>query len=344
MNAIGAMKRIVSSALPVSLAGSAGALPPAEIAALSHQRIEGRLIREVEEMILFAMASGTSVPPKIGSILGRAFPSGSPSPGADWIGVPLLGGEATPSGTELGADATASGRGAVGPQPAPDYLSLLAAAHLELSRLVAPAKPATLVLLADDRRHHPFRNSFGAVPMARTMLVIAVLSLAVLLGIALSHQVTAANLTRGLLNLEGMPLLVNEVFLLAAAGVGASLANLKYLDRYISNCTYSRRYDGSYWTRLVMGLISGVVLSQMVYGALIASNVAPAAGSDANNILTTLGQPVLALLGGFSAELVHDVLAHFITAIGYLLGGGTKKQQASEQSPERRPRTGKGQH
>ena len=303
------------------------------------------MLREVEEMIIFVMASGIGVPPKIGAMLDRAFPNGSPNPGADWIGMPPLpGDQATPPGSEPGADATVSGRGAIVSPQAPDYLSSLAAAHLELTRLIAPAKPGTLVLLSDDRRRYPFRNSFGAAPMARTMLVIAVLSLVVLLGIALSHQVTAANLSKGLLNLEGVPLLVNEVFLVAAAGVGASLANLKYLDRYISNCTYSRRYDGSYWTRLVMGLISGVVLSQIVYGALIAGHIAPAAGSDANNILTTLGQPVLALLGGFSAELVHDVLTHFIAAIGYLLGAGTKKQRASEQSPERRPRTGKGQH
>jgi hypothetical protein len=330
MNTIGAIKLGASKPLPVSWEAPAGALAPAEFAGQSRQRIEAHMMREVEAMLVFAMASGIGVPPEVGVILGRAFPNGGPNAGTDWTGMPRLPrDEAAAPGSEPDADATAGGRGAAAPPRAPDHLALLAAAHLELTRLIAPARPGTLVLLMDDRRRHPFRNSFGAVPMARTMLGIAVLSLVLLLGIALSKHVNAQNLTKGLLSLEGYPLLVNEVFLAAAAGVGASLANLKCLDRYISDCTYSQRYDGSYWTRLVMGLISGVVLSQLIYGALT-GHLAPAAENDTNKILITLGQPVLALLGGFSAELVHDVLTHFITTIRYLFGTESKRRASGE--------------
>jgi len=319
---IEAIKLSASKTLPIS--GPAEPPQPAEIAARSRQNIEGRLIREVEAMAIFAMMTGTGVPPKVAELLDRAIPHGR-RPSADGNGMlPLPGNGAGPSPAESGSDAATEDRGTAA---SVDYLSLLAA-HFELTRLIAPAKPGTLVLLMEDRRRHPYMNSLGAVPMARTMLIIAVFSLAVLLGAALSNQVNAENLTKGLLNLEGLPLLVNEVFLIAAAAVGASLANLKYLDRYVSSCTYSQRFDGSYWTRLVMGLISGVVLSQLVFGALI-NHLGPNPAKDSNAILITLGQPVLALLGGFSADLVHDILAHFISAFGYLLGSSSKQRTSA---------------
>ncbi|HEX4366690.1 MAG TPA: hypothetical protein VH023_07665, partial [Rhodopila sp.] len=105
----------------------------------------------------------------------------------------------------------------------------------------------------------------------------------------------------------------------SASAVGATLANLKQLNRYISDCNYDPRYDSSYWSRLVMGMISGVILSQVVFGSVIGSDptaVATAGGSA----LAGFGQPILAILGGFSAELVHDVLSHLIGVIGNTLG------------------------
>lgn len=328
MNTVERIKPGAAEALPVPWRAPTGPLHPADIAALSRQRIEARLIRELEEMIVFAMASGIGVPADIGAVLDRAFPDGGGNSPADWSALSPSN-AATPPVSEPGADAANGGQDAAAPPLPSAYLSLLAAAHREFTKLIAPAKPGTLVLLMDDRRSRRFLNSFGAVPMARTMLVIAVLSVVVLLGSALSHQVNAENLAKGLLSLDGYPLLANEIFLAAAACVGASLANLKLLDRYISNCTYSQRYDGSYWTRLVMGMISGVVLSQLIFSALVAGNIVPASGTDSNAIFATLGQPVLALLGGFSAELVHDVLTHFIAAVGYLFGTDAKRRAAA---------------
>ena len=63
-----------------------------------------------------------------------------------------------------------------------------------------------------------------------------------------------------------------------------------------------------------MGLISGIILSQFIStGAL--NNAA--GNKDALNV----SEPLLALLGGFSGELVHNILAHFIMVISNLFGG-----------------------
>jgi hypothetical protein len=68
-----------------------------------------------------------------------------------------------------------------------------------------------------------------------------------------------------------------------------------------------------------MGLISGVILSQVVFGSLIGSD-STAASNATGGALEGFGQPILAIIGGFSAELVHDILTHLINVIGNTLG------------------------
>lgn len=320
-------------------------LPPGDAAALIGRQVHERLARQVEAMLLFAMGTGIGVPPEIIVALDRTV---SDRPGDKTPNQPQaallaaaaeaerLGWTTTPGAVEAPADAGPPAVLLPAPSETPDQLSALANIHLQLTRLVAPAKPATLLLLSDQRRNHPWRHSFGAVPLVRKMLALAVLSLIVMLGVALSNDVNVSNMTKGLFALQGWPLLVNELFLVAAAAVGAALANLKRLDRFVSACTYDGRYESSYWTRVVMGVISGVVLSQLVYGAFISAGKAAPAGG-ANNIFIEIGQPVLALLGGFSAELVHDILAHFISVIRNAFGGSGPPAPAVTPTAAARP-------
>jgi hypothetical protein len=264
----------------------------AEVAA-ARQRVEKTLLREIEAMVLFALGAGLNLPPEA---LATRQPTTS-----DALPPDMLPPDTLPPGT--GADP----------------LVRLADLHLTLTKLVAPARGASLVLLEEQRRAHPILQAFGPVPQVRWMLAAAVLSLILLLGTALSGDVNPDNVSKGLLNLQGIQLVVVEMFLVAASAVGATLANLKRLNRYISDCNYDPRYDSSYWTRLVMGLISGVILSQVVFGSLVGGDTTPAANS-ATSVLDGFGQPILAILGGFSADLVHDILTHLINVIGNALG------------------------
>ncbi len=313
-------------------------LPSGDVAAMARQHISKRLVREVEAMLLFAMGSGIGVPPEIIVTLNRAVSDRTDdkaanqtpaAPRAAVIEAERLGWGRTPSAGEVSPGTGPAAVPAPAPAEAPDQISLFANIHLELTKLVAPARPASLLLLSDQRRDYPWRHSFGAVPMVRKMLALAVLSLMLMLGVALSSDVSAENMTKGLLALQGLPLLANETFLIAAAAVGATLANLKRLDRYVSACTYDERYESSYWTRVVMGVISGVILSQVIYGVFISAAKANAAGAS-NPGFIEIGQPVLALLGGFSAEVVHDILAHLISVVQNVFGGIKPRSSAVE--------------
>jgi hypothetical protein len=259
--------------------------------AVARQRVEKTLLREIEAMVLFALGAGLDLPPE--ALASRQSQSSSADP------VP---------------DTT---------QPTADPLVRLADLHLTLTKLIAPARGASLVLLAEQRRVHPALQMFGPVPQVRWMLATAVLSLVFLLGTALSGDVNPENIAKGLLNLRGMALIKVETFLVAASAVGATLANLKQLNRYISDCNYDPRYDASYWSRLVMGLISGVILSQVVFGSLVGGDSINASQAS-GGALEGFGQPILAIIGGFSAEPVHDILTHLINVIGNALGLGKR--------------------
>nr|WP_294523026.1 N-acetylmuramidase domain-containing protein [uncultured Rhodopila sp.] len=163
---------------------------------------------------------------------------------------------------------------------------------------------------------HPFMSSLGPLPIVRYFFALGGPSLLFLLLISLSARVNPENMQKGLLDNSGISLLAIEVVLLSAASLGSCFANLQKRQSYISAGTYDPRHQGSYWTRWVTGVISGILLSQ------IRSSMLFAAGGDnqAKELSATLSQPALALVGGYSADLVTKVINRVISAIESLPG------------------------
>ncbi len=90
-------------------------------------------------------------------------------------------------------------------------------------------------------------------------------------------------------------MIINLVFLVAAAVLGATFSALFKLNRYISNQTYEAVHVSSYWIRFILGIISGIILSELI-----------PINTDGNSF--KMGKPLLALLGGFSAGIVYKLL------------------------------------
>src|SRR5262249_59308879 len=86
--------------------------------------------------------------------------------------------------------------GAPAAQPSP--LASLSVAHGALAQIIAPATPGAVLLLADARATPPLLYALGPLPIARQMLGLAVLSLFMLLGIALSQSANALNMSKTL--------------------------------------------------------------------------------------------------------------------------------------------------
>lgn len=260
------------------------------------------LTRECEAMAQYALSTGHTVPVEVMELLERAFSS------VDAPGTRLA------VSTAPQCDQPNAGR------PSTDVSALVALsrAHAALAVIIAPATPEAVLAIADERSRHPLMTAFGPVPIARQMLVLALVSLITLLGVSLSPDINDANMSKTLLDLSGVPLLVVEIFLLSAGSLGSCFANLQRVNKFVSDGTYDPKSQSTYWVRWVMGIISGIVLSQLVYDVFIESQSVPAGGAATAG---AIGQPLLALFGGYSVDVVHSILNRLIGAASYVFRG-----------------------
>jgi hypothetical protein len=138
------------------------------------------------------------------------------------------------------------------------------------------------------------------------MLIAVIILLGLFIGLASTHWVNTKS--GDILNSHGWSTLVNELFFLAAGGIGAAFAALFRAYTYISDGTYDPKYESSYWIRFILGMMAGVLLPALV---------PIGSGSSANG----LSRPILALIGGFSAALVYTILQRLVDVVASLFQG-----------------------
>ena len=239
--------------------------------------LRATLLREASEMVRYAFASGLAVP------------------------------AATVETVERYEHAA--------PGDAPD-LAPLVAAHARLAKLVAPATPGAIVLLADAGP--PRRWGFlGPVPLVRRMTATALVCVAVFILISLSKSVT--HTSGDIFESNGIGLLANEVFWLAAAGIGASFSLLFQVNQYIVTSTYDPRHEPSYWVKLILGVMAGFILVALV----------PLEGRLQEST-ADLARPTLAMLGGYSASAVYRILNRLVEMVESLFRGDAKEMAAQQ--------------
>lgn len=191
----------------------------------------------------------------------------------------------------------------------------LAELHRKLAHAVAPATPQAITLLDRDKQHTERFAWLGPVPLIRMLTLTALGFLFAVIGIALSSKVSSENLAHGLLDSSGTTLLLNMLFLLCCAGLGAAYATLFHAHRYVADCTYDPKYDASYGARLILGVIAGLILAEMLPSQLFAQ------GS-----MHEFGKPALSMLGGFSATAVHRLLHRIVETLETLVRGDNSSQ------------------
>ena len=194
----------------------------------------------------------------------------------------------------------------------PEFDALLRA-HAELVRLVAPATPRTIQLVAEGRRSR--LSMLGPVRLVRQMLIAVVVLLVAFVLLAMSPDVNAKS--GDPLTSSGWALLVNEMFFIALGGLGAAFSALFTAYRYISEGTYDPKYESTYWLRFILGLMAGLLLPALI----------PIGGGADDSTLT---KPLLALLGGFSAAMLYRVLERLVTTVESLVRGDSRELRAAE--------------
>jgi hypothetical protein len=195
-------------------------------------------------------------------------------------------------------------------------LEEMAKAHGQLVELVAPATPRLLVALSGDSARTVLSRWLGRIPMTRRMMVSALISLGAFIGLSLSPAVHSPN-EGNLFATSGVPLLINELFLLAAAALGASFAGLSQLSRDVALGKFDPQHQAQYWSNFIHGLIAGLILA-----TVISFNFTPEdLPGNGEHTVVRLTAAALALLGGFSSSVVHRILNRMVESLETMVRG-----------------------
>lgn len=211
------------------------------------------------------------------------------------------------------------------PVKAKPDLERLVTAHHVLSSLVKPALPRTILLLDCEQNANSWLKILGPVSIIRQMMVALIFSLVAFIFLAITPDISVG--AGDILKSGGEKLLLNLLFYIAAAGLGAGFAGLYKANSYIAQGTFDPTYDASYRIRFCLGLIAGLVLSVMVSDNAIQATggtTSVGANSQIDFIDPALIRTMLAMLGGFSAGLLYTILNRLVETVESLFKGSTK--------------------
>jgi hypothetical protein len=240
---------------------------------LQSATLRDQILREAVEMIRYAFASGKSVPTGVVDTVEQ------------YESHPF---DATPLAT-----------------------SPLVLAHSRLVKIVAPATPRAIELLADGNGTSRFAF-LGPVSLVRQLMVVAIVCVLAFVLIGLFEATGTSTVT--FVNAWGWKLLLNQAWWLAAAGVGASFAILFQVNGYIGNSNYNPRYAPTYWVKFLLGLMAGYIMVALLPFSL-----------DRQGSGIHLMQPAVAMLGGYSASAVYRILTRLVEAVETIFRGNARE-------------------
>ncbi len=193
--------------------------------------------------------------------------------------------------------------------------------HSLLADVVAPATPRTIYLLHIDQAQNSWLSCLGPLPTIRRLVIGAAFFTLVFVLSSISGSISHKNLASDIYSLNGMESLQVLIFLMSAAAMGGCFHALFIAHSFIGKGTYDPRFESSYWMRIGLGVIAGLVLSQMIpIGPELDSVSGEATSTSAAAVFS---KPLLALLGGFSATLVYTILQRLVVTVESLFSSKT---------------------
>lgn len=199
----------------------------------------------------------------------------------------------------------------------PIDLGELIKVHSALADVIRPAIPRGVAYLARFAKVRV--NSLPdirMIPLAKYMLIVSIASLAVLIYVSSLDCLNITVLGQAFYDRDFPSNLVVAVLLLSAAAIGASFASLFKIYGYIVSGTFDPKYKTTYWIRFILGLLAGYMLAELL--------PVETAGK--------LGKIVLAIIGGFSTEVVHWTLERFVETLKTLISGDMSATLAAREA------------
>ncbi|MEP2935166.1 MAG: hypothetical protein ABJM06_05575 [Gilvibacter sp.] len=177
-------------------------------------------------------------------------------------------------------------------------------AHNLMSKNVAPATPKSINytrgLYSDDSK----KSLFAKMPLIRNLIMLSLFFLIAFVLTALSPQVNNDSLDLGVLNNDGISLLINLAFLASVSGLGVTFYLLKSVSSSVKKGTLVPEDSIYYIALIVLGVIAGLIMSEII--SLYTSD------PEGVNLFN---KSILALIGGFSSDAIFSVLQAIIEKV-----------------------------
>ncbi|CAL2079935.1 conserved membrane protein of unknown function [Tenacibaculum sp. 190524A02b] len=177
-------------------------------------------------------------------------------------------------------------------------------AHNLLAKNISPATPKSIEFTKRLRSSETKKSIFNKLPLVRNLILLALTFLLLFIITGLSPQVNNHSLDEGIMNNNGISLLLNLAFLSSVAGLGVLFFLLKKVSDSLKSCTLVPEESISYIAQIILGIIAGLILSEIISFY----------SSDPKSI-NLFSKSILALIGGFSSDAIFTVLQGIIDRI-----------------------------
>lgn len=202
-----------------------------------------------------------------------------------------------------------------------DQLKKLTANHNALAKLLYPAEPRNILYMIEQDEKNKNRTSrfLPRNPFILKLVVFGLICIGGLLICGFSTEVNEKSMNTSILDATGYSFIMKVLFLSSASGLGATFMILSKIKSKFREGSYHPDMDAGYWIAIVLGIISGIIITEIIP----VSDTQAADGMADNKML-------LALLGGFSSQLVYNILHKLVHSVESLVTGGEEATHANE--------------
>ncbi len=177
-------------------------------------------------------------------------------------------------------------------------------AHNFLCKNIAPATPKSIEYTKVLNENQKDKSLFSKLPLIRNLIFLSLLFLIIFIVTALSPEVNNNSLDKGIMNNNGLPLLLNLSYLTSISGLGVIFYLLKKVSSSVKKGTLVQEDTVYYIALIILGIISGLIMSE-----IISFYKKDPVGINLFN------KSILALIGGFSSDAIFSILEGTINRI-----------------------------
>lgn len=169
---------------------------------------------------------------------------------------------------------------------------------------ILPSTPESIEFIGKEFEGKIADLKSWKIPVVKKYIALSILALLGLIGFSLLPNVTAENQEKGILALQGLPLLENLGVILFASLLGVMFFVLKTIKDKIDDFTLVPVDIFSFNISIMIGIVSGFIISELFTftSTIMGSSV-------------EVHKMTLALLGGFASDAIFSILQNIVNKI-----------------------------